>query len=409
MTDQTFMLPDLGEGLTEAVITRWLVDVGDSVGIDQPVIEVETAKACVDVPVPFAGTVAELHGTVGVAVAVGAPLITVRTGEFPDSAESSVRFAQHRDEERAGSGNVLIGYGTSGHDAPPRRRPRAAVKAEGPATKVISPVVRMLARDNGVDLEQLPGSGAGGIITRADVERAIAARAPSVNEDEPRIPVTGIRKVIADKLSTSRREIPDATTWVDADATGLLEAKRLMGQAAPVSLLALLARLTIAALRQFPELNASFDAERQHIVRHRNIHLGVAVQSPRGLMVPVIPHADALDTVTLSNNLAEVISLARDGKLPPARLAGGTVTLNNYGVFGVDGSAAIINHPEAAIVGVGRIIDRPWVIGGELAVRKVTQLSLSFDHRVCDGGSAGGFLRLFADYVQNPVTALAQL
>ncbi|ORV48626.1 branched-chain alpha-keto acid dehydrogenase subunit E2 [Mycobacterium europaeum] len=409
MTDQTFMLPDLGEGLTEAVITRWLVDVGDSVSIDQPVIEVETAKACVDVPIPFAGTVAELHGTVGVAVAVGAPLITVRTGEFPDSAESSGTFAQHRDEERAGSGNVLIGYGTSGHDAPRRRRPRVPVKAEGPATKVISPVVRMLARDNGVDLEQLAGSGTGGIITRADVERAISVEAPSANEDDPRIPVTGIRKVIADRLSTSRREIPDATTWVDADATGLLEAKRLMGQAAPVSLLALLARLTIAALRQFPELNASFDAEHQHIVRHRHIHLGVAVQSPRGLMVPVIPHADALDTVTLSNNLAEVISLARDGKLPPARLAGGTVTLNNYGVFGVDGSAAIINHPEAAIVGVGRIIDRPWALGGELAVRKVTQLSLSFDHRVCDGGSAGGFLRLFADYVQNPVTALALL
>ncbi|ORB72588.1 dihydrolipoamide acetyltransferase family protein [Mycobacterium scrofulaceum] len=409
MTDQTFMLPDLGEGLTEAVITRWLVDVGDSVGIDQPVMEVETAKACVDVPIPFAGTVVELHGAVGVAVAVGSPLITVRTSGFPDPPESGDTFGHHRDEERAGSGNVLIGYGTSAHDASPRRRRRAAVTVRGSAAKVISPVVRTLARDNGIALEQLSGSGAGGVITRADLERAIAAREPGADEDDPRIPVTGVRKFIADKLSASRREIPDATVWVDADATGLLDARGLLSATAPVSLLALLARLTVAALRQFPELNASFDAERQQIVRHRHIHLGIAVQSSRGLVVPVIPHADALDTVALSNNLAEVISLARDGKLPPARLAGGTVTLNNYGVFGVDGSAAIINAPEAAILGVGRIIDRPWVLGGELAVRKVTQLSLTFDHRVCDGGSAGGFLRLFADYVQNPVTALALL
>ncbi len=410
MNHQTFTLPDLGEGLTEAVITRWLVDIGDSVSIDQPVMEVETAKACVDVPIPFAGTVVELHGTVGGVLAVGSPLITVRTNDFfPDSAESSGTFAQHREEERAGSGNVLIGYGTSGQDAPNRRRRRAAVKVKGPAAKVISPVVRMLARDNGIDLEQLSGSGAGGIITRGDVELAISDTPPAVFEDAHRIPVTGIRKAIAEKLATSRREIPEATTWVDADATGLLEAKRLIGDASPVSLLALLARLAIAALRQFPELNASFDAERQEIVRHSHIHLGVAVQSSRGLVVPVISDADELDTVTLSEKLAEVVSLAHEGKLPPARLSGGTVTLNNYGVFGVDGSAAIINHPEAAILGVGRIIDRPWVVGGELAVRKVTQLSLSFDHRVCDGGSAGGLLRLFADYVQNPVTALGRL
>lgn len=406
MSGQTFVLPDLGEGLTEAVIVCWLVEIGDSVDIDEPVVEVETTKARVEVPVPFAGTVVELHGDAGATLAVGAPLITVRAAASCDQGDA---FTQHREEPGVGSGAVLIGYGTGGEEAVRRRRRRTAEAMNSHAVQVVSPVVRKLARENGVDLEQLSGSGAGGVITRGDVEVAISDTPPVVCEDAHRIPVTGIRKAIAEKLTTSRREIPDATTWVDADATGLFEAKRLIGESAPVSLLALLARLAIAALRQFPELNATFDAERQEILRHSHVHLGVAVQSPRGLVVPVISDADKLDTVTLSDRLTEVVSLAHDGKLPPARLSGGTVTLNNYGVFGVDGSAAIINHPEAAILGIGRIVDRPWVAGGELAVRKVTQLSLSFDHRVCDGGSAGGLLRLFADYVQNPVMALARL
>lgn len=387
MSNQTFVLPDLGEGLTEAVIMRWKVSVGDTVAIDQEVVEVETAKAIVDLPVPFAGTVCELHAEVGTTVTVGSPLITVS----------------------AGSGSVLVGYGTDRDDMPSRRqRPRPLETPPDETPKVISPTVRRLAHDRGIDLKQLAGTGAGGVITRADVDRAIAIAPPSVTADN-RIALTGIRKAIADKLTASRREIPDATAWVDVDATGLLAAKQLLNETAAVSLLALLARLAVAALRQFPELNASFDSERQEILRHNHIHLGIAVQSPRGLVVPVISNADTLDTMALSNKLAENISLARAGKLSAAQLSGSTMTLNNYGVFGVDGSAAIINYPEAAILGVGRIIDRPWVVEGELAVRKVTQLSLSFDHRVCDGGSAGGFLRLFADYVQNPVTALGRL
>ncbi|OBF26425.1 dihydrolipoamide acetyltransferase family protein [Mycobacterium sp. ACS4331] len=398
MSDQTFVLPDLGEGLPEAAIAGWLVAVGDTVAIDQPVVEVETAKASVEVPVPFAGTVVELHGDPGATLAVGAPLITVRPDEF----------AEHRAEERAGSGNVLIGYGTSVEEGPRRRRRHAPAPGRGTPVKVISPIVRNLARRHGVDLNRLSPTGAGGVVTRDDVERMVTTP-PSVDQDTHRIPVTGIRRAIAEKLGTSRREIPDATTWVDVDATGLLQAKRLLDQTQPVSLLALLGRLSVAALRQFPELNATFDADRQEILQHNHIHLGVAVQSPRGLVVPVLAHADTLDTVTLSERLADLIASARDGRLTPAQMSGGTVTLNNYGVFGVDGSAAIINHPEAAILGVGRIIDRPWVVDGEIVARKVTQLSLSFDHRVCDGGSAGGFLRLFADYVQNPVTALGRL
>ena len=414
-----FALPDLGEGLTEVEIVEWKVAVGDTVAIDQVVVEVETAKAMVEVPSPYAGVVEVLHGVPGTTMTVGSPLITV--------AGAAVAHERHRAEEQAGSGNVLIGYGTSG--AGPRRRrarptpPDSALvpvrsATPAPGVPVLSPIVRKLARDNRVDTRTLSGSGAGGVVTRRDVEAAISASAQmtavALPDDDERIPLTGLRRAVADKLTTSRREIPDATTWVDVDATGLVHARRMINAstsagAEPISLLALLARLTLAALTRFPELNSSVDTARQEIVRHRHVHLGIAAQTPRGLVVPVIHGADRLTTAELSRALGEAAGLAKDGKLPPARLSGGTFTLNNYGVFGVDGSTPIINHPEAAILGVGRIVDKPWVLDGELAVRKVTQLSLTFDHRVCDGGAAGGFLRLFADFVENPLLALGRV
>ncbi|GAB3005732.1 dihydrolipoamide acetyltransferase family protein [Mycobacterium bourgelatii] len=396
MTEQTFLLPDLGEGLTEAHIVEWKVQVGDPVVVDQVIVEVETAKAVVELPVPFAGTVLALHGDPGATLSVGAPVITVTTVE-PAGPGSS-----------PGSGNVLIGYGTTARSRSRRRqaavRP-AAIPATATATatavKVISPAVRKLARDNGVDLAELSATGPGDVIVRADVENA---------RGDQRVPITGLRKVIGAKLSISRREIPDATTWVDVDATALLDAKRRITAVTKqdVSLLALLGRFAIAALREFPELNSSVDTARSEIVRYRHVNLGIAVQTRRGLLVPVIKEADTMDTATLSTALAQTVHAARDGKLPPAQLSGGTFTLNNYGLFGVDGSTPIINHPEVAILGVGRVVDRPWVVDGELAVRKVTQVCVSFDHRVCDGGTAGGFLRLFADLVENPVAALGR-
>ncbi|MFD9663955.1 dihydrolipoamide acetyltransferase family protein [Rhodococcus sp. NPDC059968] len=409
MNDQVFLLPDLGEGLTEADIAEWKVRVGDTVTIDQVVVEVETAKAAVEVPIPFEGTVISLHGDEGSTLKVGTPLITV--------SGTHATHEQYREEERAGSGNVLIGYGTSEDTG--RRRRRVGVNREvtpprehtGVARRVISPIVRNLARQNDLDLSRLSGSGPGGVINRADVERALAT--PPETADAQRIPIKGLRKAVADKLSTSRREIPDATTWVDVDATELLQARRTINAALPdaenVSLMALLARLALAALKQYPELNSTVDTERNEIVRYGHVHLGIAAQTPRGLVVPVIEKADSLTTVELARQLRDTTALAREGTLPPARLTGGTFTLNNYGVFGVDGSTPIINHPEAAILGVGRIIDKPWVVDGQLAVRKVTQVSLSFDHRVCDGGVAGGFLRLFADYIENPITVLGRL
>ncbi|MGA9872487.1 MAG: dihydrolipoamide acetyltransferase family protein [Rhodococcus sp. (in: high G+C Gram-positive bacteria)] len=429
MTAQVFTLPDLGEGLTDAVIVEWKVAVGDAVSIDQVVVEVETAKASVEVPCPFEGVVAELHGKEGAVLPVGEALITI----------SATRSAheQYREEERAGSGNVLIGYGT-GHGPTGRRRrarsqaapasplpavapvaPVAAVPAAhkprtaGDAVKALSPIVRKLALDGGLALESIDASGGHGVITRADVERALegptAATAVAATNGITRIPLTGIRKVIADKLSRSRAEIPEATVWVDVDATALLQARRDLDSSidgVKVSLLALLAKLTIIALQKYPELNSTVDTTAGEILRFEDIHLGIAAQTDRGLIVPVVSQANRADLRELAQRLAETTDMARTGSIPPARLSGGTFTLNNYGVFGVDGSAAIINHPEAAILGIGRIIDRPWVVDGQVTARKVAQVSLAFDHRVCDGGVAGGFLRTVADYIENPVLAL---
>ncbi|QYB00327.1 2-oxo acid dehydrogenase subunit E2 (plasmid) [Rhodococcus sp. USK10] len=433
MTAQVFKLPDLGEGLADAVIVEWKVAPGDTVAIDQVIVEVETAKASVEVPCPFEGVVAELHAAENDVLPVGQPLITI-TGAAVADTDGQVPAAheQYREEERAGSGNVLIGYGT-GHGPTGRRRraaqtqaapvvaaPVAAAprhKSSGDAVRVLSPIVRKLALDGGLEIERIDPSGGHGVITRADVERALSGSTATVTAPAEvsatggvtRIPLTGIRKVIADKLSRSRAEIPEATVWVDVDATALLQARRDLDASidgVKVSLLAVLAKLTIIALQKYPDLNSTVDTAAEEILRYDDVHLGIAAQTDRGLMVPVVSQANRADLRELAERLAETTDMARTGSIPPARLSGGTFTLNNYGVFGVDGSAAIINHPEAAILGIGRIIDRPWVVNGQVAVRKVAQLSIAFDHRVCDGGVAGGFLRTVADYIENPLLAL---
>ncbi|MFJ9099185.1 dihydrolipoamide acetyltransferase family protein [Streptomyces sp. NPDC102405] len=457
-----FRLPDLGEGLTEAEIVRWLVEVGDVVAVDQPVVEVETAKAMVDVPCPYAGVVTARFGEEGSELPVGAPLITVAVGAAAPggSTEASTGSTADSGGSAAGSGNVLVGYGTS--EAPARRRrvrPTPAVPAaangrsiaagpleepdDGPRAQtaaqdasvavatgrvdgpvpVISPLVRRLARENGLDLKELTGSGPDGLILRADVEYALRAAAvqtrtapvpaatPATTPGGTRVPLKGVRGAVADKLSRSRTEIPDATCWVDADATELMRARAAMNAtgAPKISLLALLARICTAALARFPELNSTVDMAAREIVRLDAVHLGFAAQTERGLVVPVVKDAHARDTEALSAEFARLTEAARTGTLTPAELTGGTFTLNNYGVFGVDGSTPIINHPEAAMLGVGRVVPKPWVHEGELAVRQVVQLSLTFDHRVCDGGTAGGFLRYVADCVEQPAVLLRTL
>jgi pyruvate dehydrogenase E2 component (dihydrolipoamide acetyltransferase) len=463
-----FLLPDLGEGLTEAEIVTWRVQAGDVVAVDQTVVEVETAKAVVEVPVPFAGRVAALHGQPGDVVAVGAPLITVAGTETDRDAsqrqgagtghpgapfaEPGVATPEAAASDDGESGKVLIGYGTSGErrrrrrarssptTAPPPTAERsaastAAARADQPSppgsrVAVVSPLVRRLARDAGLDVTAIRGSGRDGLITRHDVELAIKAHSGEAQSATPgigakpgpvtipaaaptdiaRIPIRGLRKAVAEKLSRSRREIPEATVWVDVDATELIRLRATLNadESAPkISLLAMFSRYTILGLRRYPELNARIEGD--EIVMGPAIHLGFAAQTDRGLMVPVVPDAQACTLQQLSTTLADRTQLARDGKLGPGELTGGTFTINNYGVFGIDGSAAIINHPEVAILGIGRIIERPWVVDGRIAARQMTQLTLAFDHRVCDGGTAGGFLRFVANCVESPAHAVRNM
>jgi 2-oxoisovalerate dehydrogenase E2 component (dihydrolipoyl transacylase) len=434
-----FLLPDLGEGLDEAEVIAWRVQAGDHVTVDQVIAEVETAKAVVELPVPYAGVVTTLHAEPGSTVSVGQPLITVTADDpatgFREPGVVVPGQAAAADGVAAGgeaSGSVLVGYGTTATAARRRRGRRRVTGAGAPASApparvaVISPLVRKQARDAGLDLAGLTGTGPAGVVSRQDVRRAIAERAgrqrPAVpaapdggiealaDDTERRIPLRGARRAAAEQVTRSRREIPEATVWVDVDATALVEARRELNTrdpARPVSLLALLARFAVLGLRRYPELNAR--VERDEIVVPRRIHLGFAAQTEHGLVVPVVPDAHLLSMRDLSARLAERTAAARERRLSPADLRGGTFTVNNYGVFGVDGSAAIINHPEVAILGMGRVIDRPWVVDGQLAVRKVAELTLAFDHRACDGGTAGGFLRYVADCVESPVAAMGDM
>ncbi|WP_028279543.1 dihydrolipoamide acetyltransferase family protein [Arthrobacter sp. H5] len=454
---QVFNLPDLGEGLTEAELVNWLVAEGDTVVVDQAIAEVETAKSVVEVPSPFAGVVVQLHGAAGTTMDVGKPLISVR--------KSGSAAETYREEERAGisapadvpvvraagegtaagvetegSGNVLIGYGTpGGMTGGRRRRSKKAAQAPQPGaesptaeTAILcsSPLVRKLARNAGISLSGVQGTGPNGMILRRDVEGAIAGSgsepsAAQVSSDvqdrksglaiSSRTHIKGVRKTVADNMSRSRREIPEATVWVDVDATALLDMRAALKKQQPEStpgLLAFIARFVLAGLAKYPDLNTrvvSREDGNQEILGFVGVNLGIAAQTDRGLMVPCVQRADLLSARGLDAEIRRLTAVVRDGKATPVELTSGTFTLNNYGVFGVDGSAAIINHPEAAILGVGRIIDRPWVVDGELAVRKVTELTLAFDHRVCDGGVAGGFLRYVADAMENPGSLLADL
>ncbi len=568
MSINVFHLPDLGEGLTEADILHWLVAEGDTVAMDQPIVEVETAKSAVEIPSPFEGTVHKLHGAEGETLTVGQSLISVSDGaETPASEDAPApateasatesedspaptQGASYREEERAGtqpsaeesaddssdesSGNVLIGYGTtSGGSSRRRRRGKSARTSGGSATgqsgaashthdaltaaprmapTVISPLVRKLAKEHGVDITGLTGTGPGGLILRQDIRAALdqvddqrrrsdaAGPAPTGLATPPpappapaapaapgsaahhtsvpptpskgwpataadpghstlpphasaarggmrtgeagaetaasanvagthgqnvdsrtglavaqREPVKGVRKAISDAMTRSRTEIPEATIWVDVDATELLNLRASYKAKDPEnapSLLALLARFTLAGLRAYPQLCSRLETHEdgtRSIVRFDGVNLGLAVESERGLLVPNLRNADQLNTVELNQRMREVIEVARSGKASPSELSGSTFTLNNYGVFGTDGATPIINHPEVGILGIGRIIDKPWVVNGELAVRKVTTLTLAFDHRVCDGGSAGGFLRFVADAVEDPTSAFLRM
>jgi len=436
---RVFTLPDLGEGLTEAVLLKWRVMVGDVVNVDEPIVELESAKAVVDLPCPYFGVVETVHAPEGALVEVGSPLITVRepSGAIPsqlgpDGAEQRalVGFGPPAPEIRPGLAPLALApLAPSVSSAP--RAPAVAGPGAADAPRVISPVVRRLARAARVDLAAVVPTGVGGVVRRADVEWVIRAgtggpdvaapaptrtpapkQLPAADPGLVRVPIAGRHRAMAERMARSRREIPEATAWRDVDATGFLLARQAINRRnpeRPVSVLGLLARFCVAGLKRHPELNATVDAERNEIIRFPYIHLGFAIAAEAGLVVPVVRNAETMTASQLSASVRALTDRARDGAPRASEVTGGTFTINNHGALGTDGASPIINFPEVAQLAVGRMLERPWAVGGQLAVRTVTQLTVTFDHRVCDGRPVSGFLDFLASCVEEPVAMLDEL
>ncbi|MGX1806588.1 dihydrolipoamide acetyltransferase family protein [Nocardia sp. NPDC055321] len=443
-----FQLPDLGEGLADAELVSWAVRVGDTVELNQVIAEVETAKAQVALPSPYAGTVLELLAQPGETVPVGAGLIRIGTAADAESVAgpASSAVADTADSAAPERQAVLVGYGPDSE--PVSRRARAAATASGTTADTglnrgheglarrrpaATPGARRLARDTGVDLGSVAGSGPDGAVTVRDLrdERpgtehipihtappvtpvgpAQAGRTPG--ERETRTPITGVRKRTAAAMVASAQHIPQASAFVTTDFTGsmeLLDHLRATPTFAGLTLtpLALVAKATLVALSEFPELNASWDEANQEIVTKHYANLGIAVATTRGLLVPNLKEAQALSLRDLCQDIGRVAELARSGTATPADLTGGTLTISNVGVFGVDAGVPLVNPGEAAILCLGSIRKRPWVHRDEIAVRWVTTLGLSFDHRMIDGEQGSRFLSAVAALLEDPLTLLGRV
>jgi pyruvate dehydrogenase E2 component (dihydrolipoamide acetyltransferase) len=460
-----FKLPDLGEGLTEGEILQWLVKVGDTVTLNQPIVEVETAKAAVEVPSPFAGVVQQLHAEPGQTVDVGAVLITFDTdpsaGPLPAADEKvsetkaeAATAAAFGPEEGALIGEVgpngrtatLVGYGPKSATAKRRARVdvpspspaveapppppataarvsaaavgQAAAQSAGAVTVLAKPPVRKLAKELGVDLGAVTGSGDGGVITRADVEAAASGApltaAPAGDYDpttrERRIPVKGVRKVMAQAMADSAFTAPHVTEFLTLDITPTMELVQRLKQLPElkdvrVTPLLLVAKALLLAVRRNPEVNSTFTGD--EIVVKDYVHLGIAAATPRGLVVPNIKDADRLSLPDLARALQDLTETARAGKTAPADMQNGTITITNVGVFGVDTGTPIINPGESAILAFGAVRPTPWVVDGEVVPRQVTTLALSFDHRHIDGQLGSQLLADLGRVLSEPATALA--
>ncbi|MDT0274644.1 dihydrolipoamide acetyltransferase family protein [Blastococcus goldschmidtiae] len=482
-----FTLPDVGEGLTEGEILQWLVAVGDTVTVNQPLCEVETAKAAVELPSPYAGRVVELLVDAGATVDVGTPIITIDTGEGAEDQPPPEPGGTGLTGETNANGRtaVLVGYGPRTTEA--RRRPRrsgdaaaaraaapqavlaeadhgpgtdrppllatapdarskpmrhgglevgrqaeaAAVRADAASASsaapgrrgprpLAKPPVRKYAKDCGVDLAQLTGSGPGGVITRADIDAFRAApatagattgpRDPRVGEQ--RIPVTGVRKHTAAAMVASAFTAPHVTEFLTVDVTRMMKLRRRLAErpemaGVAMSPLLFVAKAVLLAAERHPTVNSSWDDAAQEIVVHGQVNLGIAAATPRGLLVPNIKDGGRLSLVELAGALSELTATARAGRTSPADMSGGTFTITNVGVFGVDTGTPILNPGEAAILAVGAIRERPWVHKGKLRVRQVTQLALSFDHRIIDGELGSRFLVDVGTVLSDPGAALA--
>jgi 2-oxoisovalerate dehydrogenase E2 component (dihydrolipoyl transacylase) len=466
-----FKLPDVGEGLTEADIVAWHVKPGDQVEVNQIIVEIETAKAVVELPSPWDGTVARLLVEEGQTVDVGIPIIAVEVAGAGsavagknDSAERSVvpapattapppAEAPPAEEGPPERQAVLVGYGVKASSTARRaRKPaapaaaaaepavaaRPAVAAEPAVTPepaliraLAKPPVRRLAKDLGINLAELTGSGPDGTITRDDVHRAAGgttlrseqevvengartaslAVVPSPAAEE-RIPVRGVRKHMAAAMVSSAFTAPHVTEFLQVDVTETMAAVRRIRDLPEyaevrVSPLLFVARALITAVRRHPMVNSSWDEGAQEIVVKHYVNLGIAVAAERGLLVPNVKNAGELSLPELARGLQALAETARAGKATPADLAGGTITITNVGVFGVDGGTPILTPGEAAILAFGQVRDAPWVVDGQLAVRSVCTLSLSFDHRIIDGELGSALLRDVGAMLEDPVRMLA--
>ncbi|MCA0218412.1 MAG: 2-oxo acid dehydrogenase subunit E2 [Actinobacteria bacterium] len=420
-----FSLPDLGEGLTESEVVGWRVSVGDNVELNQIIADVETAKAAVELPSPVAGVVAALHAEAGQTVAVGAPLVTFET--TADDAAASP--GDDPDTARADSPEAhLVGYGARAETAVPRRRAAgAASQAPTPAPPALAPdarpdgprstpPVRTLAASLGVDLRTVTGTGDRGLITRADIELA-ASRAESGRASrarETRTAIRGVRKHTAEAMVASAFTAPQVTVFltVDVSATTELLARlrtdpRFDGRR--LTILTVVAKAVCLALARHETLNSRWDGAAQEIITFGYVNLGIATATDRGLMVPNIKDAETLSLLELADAIGALVDTARAGHTAPADFAHGTITVTNIGVFGVDAGTPILNPGEAAILGIGAVRHTPWGYRGEVVLRDVLTLSLSFDHRLVDGEQGARFLTDVAAILHNPLPLLTLL
>ncbi|OLR90979.1 dihydrolipoamide acetyltransferase family protein [Actinokineospora bangkokensis] len=465
-TYKSFPLPDTAEGLTEAEILSWSVQPGDTVTVNQVICEIETAKAAVELPCPWAGVVTELHVQPGQTVDVGTPILTIDTdpggaaAPVNGSARPAPAAAAPAEEEM----KPLVGYGSKTVTAKRRARRGPAVPAEtaaaaaqssvaaafehapgpvpaaeeAPAVPAVAavaappalpggyvplakPPVRKLAKDLGIDLRTLTGTGDQGVITRSDVQQAAAApTAPSApaapapaaaSGGERRVPIKGVRKATAAAMVSSAFTAPHVTEFLTVDVTPMMDFRERLKasrefRGVKLTPLAFCAKAVAMAVARTPEVNASWDEAAQEIVYKDHVHLGIAAATPRGLIVPKVRNAESLSLRELAEALEALTATAREGKTPPADMVGGTITITNVGVFGVDTGTPIINPGESAILAFGAIRDTPWVVGGEVVVRKVCQLALSFDHRLVDGQQGSEFLADVGALLADPAMAI---
>ncbi|HVM35153.1 MAG TPA: dihydrolipoamide acetyltransferase family protein [Actinomycetota bacterium] len=387
-----FRLPDLGEGVTEGEIDRWLVKEGDTVDEDTPLVEVITDKATAEIPSPFAGTVLRIHHAEGEVVPVGNVLITIGNAS-----------------EQLQSNDLLETAATAVAATPPQpttvvRARQASVEPGGNGAVKAMPPVRKLARDLGIDLARIAGSGPEGRILREDVEAAAGSGASP--RGERRVAIRGVRRMIAEKMTQAHLSIPPVTHVEECDVTELDAARRALNERYPdrpkLSYLPFIIAATVRALKEYLELNSSFDEDAQEIVFYDHFNIGVATDTPQGLVVPVIKDAGHKSLHDIAADLHRLAAAARDGKLTADELRGGTFTITSPGKFAGLMATPIVMAPQAAILGVHRAIERPWVVGGQIVIRTIMNISVTFDHRVMDGMTAAKFNQEIVALLEHP-------